>query len=170
MILSLVMIIFQTTRPHYAILGHMPNTRLYKNVKRFAEAKESDSVLIYRLDARMYFANIAFFKDSMETEMIRKGDKLELIILDAASINSIDSSAAHALHDLWEECHTRGIRFVMSGVKGPVRDALHRAGLIDQIGKDNFFLTVHEAISSVQKGESTNFENMTMQTDASTVK
>lgn len=164
-VLSLAMLIFQTTRPHFAILGKMPNTRLYKNVDRFDEAQVSDDVLVYRLDARLYFANVTFFKDTLEEAIIAKGDKLKLLVIDASSINSIDSSAAHAIHDIHSECEANGIRFMITGVKGPVRDALHRSELIEEIGTDNMYLTVHEAVTSYKNGESTNFENMTLQTN-----
>jgi SulP family sulfate permease len=164
-ILSLVMIIFQTTRPHYAILGNMPGTRLFKNIQRFDEAKLREDVLVYRIDARLYFANVAYFKDSLETEILNKGDKLKLLVLDAASINSLDSSALHALHDIADDCRTNGIKLVLTGVKGPVRDALQRSELVNELGSENFFVTVYDAIDSFDKGESTNFENMTLQTD-----
>lgn len=164
-ILSLVMIIFQTTRPHYAVLGNMPGTKLFKNTQRFKEAKLREDVLVYRLDARLYFANVTFFKDTLETEILEKGDKLKLLVLDAASINSLDSSGFHALHDVLEDCRSNGIKMVLSGVKGPVRDALQRSDLVNYIGLGNFYVTVYDAIDSFDKGESTNFESMTLQTD-----
>jgi len=33
-----------------------------------------------------------------------------------------------------------------AGVKGPVRDVMVRSGLVDVIGKENFFAHVHEAM------------------------
>ena len=164
-ILSLLMIIFQTTRPHIAILGKMPGTKLYKNVERFKEAVVREDVLVLRLDARLYFANVSFFKDTVEDAMIEKGHELRLFVLDAASINSLDSSAIHALEEILGDCRKRGLKFVITGVKGPVRDAIYRSGFIDKLGTEAFYLTVNEAVESYNKGESTNFENMTLQTD-----
>jgi len=164
-VLSLLMIIFQTTRPHYAILGKMPGTKLYKNIERFTEAEQRDNILVFRLDARLYFANVDFFKDAVEEAIIDKGEKLELFVLDAASINSLDSSAIHALEEILIDCKGRKVKFVMTGVKGPVRDAIFRSGFIQDFGNDSFYLTVNEAVESFGRGESTNFGNMTLQTD-----
>ncbi len=164
-ILSLMMIIFQTTRPHFAILGKMPGTKLYKNIERFKEAEQRDDVLVLRLDARMYFANVTFFKEVVEESIMAKGKALQLFILDSASINSLDSSAIHALEEILADCKKRKVKFVMTGVKGPVRDMIFRSGFIEHFGNDNFYLTVNDAVESFGRGESTNFGNMTLQTD-----
>ena len=43
--------------------------------------------------------------------MNRKGDALKLVVLDADSMNSIDSSGAHGLSDLIDSCKKQNIQF-----------------------------------------------------------
>ena len=56
-ILSIVMVIFKSSRPHIAELGKVPNTKIYRNVDRFNKLEELDKVLIVRFGASLYFAN-----------------------------------------------------------------------------------------------------------------
>jgi len=145
-VLSLVMVIYRTTRPHVAVLGKVPDTHHYRNVDRFHEVEERDDLLILRYDAQLYFANTTFFKDSLEEFIEQKGDDLKAIIINAESINALDSSAAHALEEVVGDLHRQGLDLYLTGVKGPVRDAMARARLIEKIGPDHFFMDIEDAV------------------------
>jgi SulP family sulfate permease len=162
-VLSLGMMIFQTSRPHFAIQGKMPGTTLYKNTERFTEAEIRPDILIFRLDARLYFANAQFFKDNVEEHILAKGSELKLLIINAESINSIDSSGIHTLQDILLFCKTRGIKMIINGVKGPVRDSLYRSGFTAELGEENFFLTVNGAVTAFDANENPKLVSITMQ-------
>ncbi|RMD72897.1 MAG: solute carrier 26 family protein, partial [Bacteroidetes bacterium] len=102
-VLSLAMVIFRTTRPHIARLGRIPGTRIYKNVERFDNLEVPEDLLIVRFDAQLYFANVNHFRDTLEEWAAAMGDKLKAIILDAESINNIDSTGVHTLIDVIED-------------------------------------------------------------------
>ncbi len=144
-VLSLAMIIFRTTKPHYAVLGKIPNSPYYRNVDRFSNLQTREDLLIIRFDAQLYFANTNFVKEVIEEETYKRTGKLKGILFNAESINAIDSSAMHALEDIWEDCKKRGVEVMFSGVKGPVRDAMKKSHLTDKIGASNFFISVHDA-------------------------
>ena len=145
-VLSLAMVIFRTTRPHVAVLGKVPGTHFYRNVDRFDEVEERNDVLIVRFDAQLYFANTNYFKDKLEELVEKKGEQLRLIIINAESINNMDSSAVHALEEVLEEYRNLGIDLYFTGVKGPVRDAMVKGHLFEKIGEKNFFMSVQEAV------------------------
>jgi len=145
-ILSLAMVIYRTTRPHVAELGRVPGTDLYRNVNRFPEVEEREDMLIVRFDAQLYFANTNYFKDKLDELAAEKGDALKVIIINAESINNMDSSAIHALKEMVEEYHNFGIDIFFSGVKGPVRDAMARANLMEAVGPKKFFMSVQDAV------------------------
>lgn len=145
-ILSLAMVIFRTTRPHVAELGKVPGTNYYRNVDRFRTVEDRPDLLILRFDAQLYFANINYFKETIEDLVAKKGEALKTIILNAESINSMDSSAVHAVEEIVEELREQGIKVMFSGVKGPVRDAMKKGHLTEEIGEECFFMTVQEAV------------------------
>jgi SulP family sulfate permease len=145
-VLSLVMLIYRTTRPHVAVLGRIPGTDIYRNIERFEKAEQRVDVLALRFDAQLYFANINYFRDTIDDWAAKKNGNLRLVVINGESINYADSSAVHALHDIVEEYRKLGADWYFAGVKGPVRDAFAKGGLMQYIGEDNFFLTVQEAI------------------------
>lgn len=59
-VLSLVFVIYESAYPKMAILGRLPGTSLYRNVKQYPLAERYDGVLIIRIDAPMYFASKFF--------------------------------------------------------------------------------------------------------------
>lgn len=149
--LSLLVLLIKTARPHYAVLGKIPNEPHYKNVNRFPELETSDDTLIIRFDAGLYFANIEYFKKVIKEQIVKKGDTLKAFFLDADSINNIDSSAVYALEEIVDECRNRGIKFYIIAVKGPVRDVLNKTKLMEKIGPNYFFLKTQHAINSYHK-------------------
>ncbi len=167
-VLSLAMIIFRTTRPHIAELGKVPGTHFYRNVNRFEQVEERKDLLIFRFDAQLYFANTSFFRDSLEELVTEKGTALKTIILCFNSINNIDSSAAHAIEEIVEDYKSNHIKVIFTGVRGPVRDAMERAHLMEKIGTKNCFMGIQEAVDFIHGEESKNgktLDEYTLQTN-----
>ena len=129
-----------------AILGKIPGEIHYKNVNRFDQLEVRNEILIIRFDARLYFANVAYFLDTVEEWMAAKGPELALLIIEADSINDIDSSGVRTLETLVQNTESKGIKLFFANVKGPVRDALKRAGFMEKMGTDKFFYQVHNAV------------------------
>jgi sulfate permease, SulP family len=164
-VLSLGLIIFRTTQPHVAVLGKIPGKPHYKNIDRFKHLEVRKEILILRFDARLYFANANYFKEIFEEEINKKGKALEVIIFDADSMNGIDSSGVTALEDVINDCEQRNIRFLIAGLKGPVRDILHRSGLIKKIGEDHFFFRIQNAVDFVDQKQNTHYKDYALQTN-----
>ena len=152
-VLSLGLVIHRSVYPHLAELGKLPDTNYYRNLARFPEAMERKDALIFRFDSELYFANINYFRDRLEQMMDKKGKLLKVIILNAQSIYSIDSSAIRGLEEIVDDCHRQGIEFYMTEVIGPVRDKLRITGLLNKIGEDHFKMRCQDALDSFDKDE-----------------
>ena len=62
-LLSLLLLVYRTSRPHIAVLGKIKGTNYFKNVLRFpAETEIHDAFLIIRFDAQLFFGNKDYFK------------------------------------------------------------------------------------------------------------
>lgn len=151
-ILSLGMLIYTSAKPHIAILGRIPNTHFYRNIKRFEGLLiTTEEILIVRFDAQLFFANVQYFKDKLESSVAGKGKKLKLIIIDGESINSIDSSGVYMLNDVITKYRSMHIDIAFTGMKGPVRDVLEKSGIIKKIGYQNCFLSIQEAVDAFEE-------------------
>ena len=140
-ILSLAMVLFQTTRPHTARLAKVPNTHFYRNIERFSDLEINEEILIYRFDAQIFFANTNFFKDKLyEYERLKK-ENLKLLIIDGESINNIDSTAIHAFEEIVSDFNSRNITVYFTGIKGPVRDKLLKSGFLKKANPDTLLIT-----------------------------
>jgi SulP family sulfate permease len=164
-VLSLAMMIYETARPHYAILGKIPDKPHYKNISRFDNLEVRKDVLIIRFDARLYYANIEYFLNELKRSITQKGERLKLFILDAGSLNGIDSSGVHALEEIDEFCKSKDVIFNIVSLKGPVRDILHRCDLYDKLGEDHFFLRIQHAIDALDKMTLNRYREYTLQTN-----
>lgn len=145
-IISLVMVIYASTKPHYAEVGRLGESNNFRNIKRYPEAKIEKEILIYRFDSSLYFANADHFRDTIEDKMSTRKEALKVLILDASAINNIDSTGIHTLEKLINDLKIRNIEFFISGAIGPVRDKLKACGIIESMGKENFFFEVSDAI------------------------
>ena len=146
-LISLLAMIYRSSKPHYAVLGKLPKTLVYRNIDRFNEAEIREDVLLIRYDANLYFANTSHFIDSIKKEVAAKGDSLKLIVLQGNGIAHIDSSAYLALADLIKELKSQNIMFYFTGLIGPIRDFLTNCGF-EEIGEQpKCFVDIDTAIS-----------------------
>lgn len=146
-ILSLVMLIYKSTKPHMAVLGQVPDTHYYRNVKRFDHLVVHEEILIVRFDAQLYFANTDFFREQLALFVREKGDKLRYLIIDGESLNALDSSAIYTLEEVHDFYTDKGLTLVFTGLKGPVRDTLVKSKLMKKIRYDHCFMSIQEAVN-----------------------
>jgi len=150
--LSLVVLIFRTSRPHVTELGKVPHSDFYRNKNRFKEVVLEEDILVFRFDAQLFYANSSYFIEQLELMVAKKGNKLKLIVLDAESINRVDSTGIEMLKQQILFYEKRNITFYLAGVKGPVRDDLFRGGVLEVINLDHFFMKANGAVLFFKTG------------------
>jgi SulP family sulfate permease len=153
--LSLIILIFRTSRPYVAELGKVPNANFYRNKERFSEVIIDEDILVFRFDAQLFYANSNYFREKLDEMMVKKGSALKLIVLDAESINRVDSTGVEMLKERIRFCQKKGILFYFAGVKGPVRDDLFRSGILEIIDLNHFFMRANQAVKFYKTGDRT---------------
>ncbi len=148
-VLSLASVVYGSARPHLAVLGKLPDAPYYLNIERHEKLEIRRDILVLRFDAPLFFANTDFFRENIEQLAAAKGDALKAIIVQCDTISQIDSTAMHMLEQTIEDFRKRDIQLLLAAVIGPVRDRLADSGLRDKIGKDHFFLSVQQAVDSL---------------------
>jgi SulP family sulfate permease len=163
-VVSMAIVIYETTLPNYAVLGKIPNETYYKDISRFSNLKVRPDTLIMRFESRLYFANVSFFKRIINDE-IKNKPLIKAFFLDATGINTMDSSGFHAMEDVIDGCHKMGIDFYLVGIKGRVRDEMKRSGLMKKIGRKRIFIEMHHAICEYNNYPYKDFSDYVTQTD-----
>ena len=153
-VMSLILLVFRSTRPHAAELGAIAG--IYRNVERFPEATLTPGWLIVRYDGPLHYASQAHFKAFLKSRMQSRSAEaapVHTILLHAESIPYIDASACDMLDNLLDEWQGRGITLKFAGAIGPTRDALHRSGLMDRIGHVHFHTNVEATLKEQENSQ-----------------
>ena len=145
---SMIAVLYRISRPNVAELGHVPGTRLFRDLDRFDQAERIDDILVLRVDASFSFANAEYFKDFI-LESEQEGRDIRVVIIDGTSINDLDTTAVEALQSVSETLEDRGIELYFTGLIGPVREVVVRSGLRDTLGDDHFHMDPHEAVMHI---------------------
>ena len=148
---SLLAVIFRTTRPHTAVLGRVPGTHAYRNVERNPEVETFDGVLVVRVDAQFYFGNVTFLKETLQKLVKQASKPVRAVVLNASTINHLDSSADSALHEVVTDFREQGIELFFANVRGPVMDVMKRSHFVEQLGEDHFAMSVTRAVTKAQE-------------------
>ncbi|XP_027185401.1 sulfate transporter 4.1, chloroplastic-like [Coffea eugenioides] len=152
---SLAFVIHESANPHVAVLGRLPGTTVYRNIEQYPEAYTYNGIVIVRVDSPIYFANISYIKDRLReyeyeidvsTSRGPEVERIYFVIIEMAPVTYIDSSAVQALKDLYQEYKSRNIQVAISNPNRDVLLTLTRSGLVDLIGKEWYFVRVHDAV------------------------
>ena len=145
-LLSLLLMVIRTSKPHYAILAKVSGTNYYKNISRFeTDENNDDNILILRFDAQLFFGNRDYFR-KIVFEEIEKKPNLKGFILVARGITYVDSSGLSTLGTMIKSFQQKGILFMVAGAIGPARDVLQQSKLTDLIQEKNMFAKTADAV------------------------
>ena len=148
-ILSLLLLVYRVSKPHYAFLGRIRNTNYFQNIERFPdEVTIREDLVILKFDAQLFFGNIEFFKKLVFEAVEKNSKKIKGFIINARSINYIDSTAAEELVLIIKKLQKKDIRVMVVGAIDPSRDIIINSKLIDILKKQNLFVTSGDATDS----------------------
>ena len=143
---TMLMVLYRISRPNVAELGHVPGTRLFRDMDRFDRAEHLTCILVLRVDAAFSFANAEYFKDFILEKSQRVDEDIRTVVIDGTSINDLDTTAIEALRSVIEALDEEGIELYFTGLIGPVREVVIRSGLFDRLGEEHFQMSPHDAV------------------------
>eukprot|EP01133_Synstelium_polycarpum_P008158 gene8158-9582_t len=135
-VVSIVQIIFFSSRPNLVKLGRLPGTLVFRNTNHYPGAITHPGMIIVRYDSRMTYYTINHFRDC----------DIRVIIIDAINISSIDSTALDVLGDMLDVYEANDITVVWSDMRPAVWRVMQQSGFIKKIGKDQIFTSTNSAV------------------------
>jgi MFS superfamily sulfate permease-like transporter len=103
-------------------------------------------LLIVRPDEEVFFANAAMLHKSIRELAMTSAPERQAVILDMEMTSELDVPSVEMLGDLHGELKGQKIRLIIAGLHAPVSEMMDRSGITEQIGEDNVFSTVLEAV------------------------
>ena len=144
--LSLALFLWRASRPHAAIVGRVPETEHFRNVKRH-KVFTDPRILTIRIDESLTYLNARWLEEFV-LEEIAAHPKLKHLILMASAVNAIDASALESIEAINHRMADAGVCLHLSEVKGPVMDALERGHFLHDL-TGQVWLSQHEAFEAV---------------------
>lgn len=143
---SVALHLWRASRPHVAVIGQVPGTAHFRNVRRH-DVVCVPEVLSLRIDESLFFANARAVEDVIQAAVAERPE-LRHVVLNCAAVNGIDASALESLELVGHRLADAGVQLHLSEVKGPVMDRLARTDLVrDLTGR--VFLSHHEALAAL---------------------
>src|SRR5208282_2196787 len=152
--LSLLMLIYRTSHPQGAVLGQLPGEEAYRDIRRHPEALTFPGLLIWRVGGDLFFASIGHLDEALKAALAANRPPAKQVLLDADSVDFIDTSACDALLNSIKELQSQGITFAFARVRDEVRERLRLAGIEAVVGSTNFHERVTDGVRAWQQQES----------------
>ncbi|XQU14674.1 sulfate permease [Vreelandella titanicae] len=138
-VLSLGLHLYRTSQPHSALVGRVPGTEHFRNVKRH-EVETDERISMLRIDESLYFANARYLEDTVMA-LAACSPLLKHMVLTCQAVNIIDASALESLEAINARLKDAGVMLHLAEVKGPVMDRLKETDLHHELTGKIFFTT-----------------------------
>jgi SulP family sulfate permease len=136
-IVSLLLFVYKTSKPHIAEIGLVNGTEHFRNIKRYKVSTQSKTIMI-RVDESLYFANASFLEDYI-VEKILLNPETKNLIISCSAVNDIDISGLETLENINTILNQQDIKLHMAEIKGPVMDKIKKTNFLDHLSGKIFF-------------------------------
>lgn len=127
-------------------------------MRAFLHVQVLPGIVICRVDAPMYFANIQYIHDRVRKYQAKakaysqsEGVAVHYVIIEMSPVTHMDSTGIHLLETLHQELADQGIQLILCNPSTPVVEIFERAGLPDVLGREWIFVRVHDAVMFCQR-------------------
>lgn len=148
LIFSIGVFLWRSTDPHLIEVGYLESQGTFRNVERFPEGRTYQDILILRIDAPIYFANMEAVEQRIE-QAVSERPGITHIIIDFTSVPDIDAVAVEALEGMIQNYRAAGVEVHLAGIHGHLRDVIQRAGWDERFGRETRHASVQLALESL---------------------
>jgi sulfate permease, SulP family len=144
---SVLLLIYRVSRPHVAVLGEIPGSGgQWADAAVHPEDQTVPGVTVLRVEAGLFFANADYVRAAIEDAAAADG--IRAVVLDCQTTPSVDVTAGRMLNELAAGLAKRGVRLVLAGEIGQVRDMI--AAVADRGQAPEYHRTVAEAVTAAR--------------------
>ncbi len=145
-ILSLGWLVYIAANPNIPVLGRKPNTQVFRSLHNYPESETYPGLLIVRFDAGLFFATSDALDDRLR-ELAQDADpRYHTVVLSFEGVDFIDSQGTDKISELLDLTRAYGAELRLARVKPNVIAMLRRDGVIDELGEDNLYGNVYNAV------------------------
>ncbi len=152
--LAILLSLFHATLPLFSDqvieLSQLPGTTVWWHQPRPERGERRDDLLVLGLTSPLNFANTEGVAESIHAALAARTHKPKVIVLECASLLSLDATAAETLTALLGEMKASGVTVLLARVESDrAREQLARYGILDALGPGSMFNSVAEAVDHI---------------------
>jgi len=156
---SLLIVVYESVYPRTVVLGRLPGTSLYRNIKQYPEAEQYYGLLIVRIDGPLFFANALTVRDKVrkykhvaakdmeEGNNNNAGAGIKYLILDLSPVSHIDTTALHVLEDMYVTQSKLGVQLILCNPSISVMKRFVKSGIVELVGRHRIFPADIDAVN-----------------------
>lgn len=149
-LVSVLIMLVRTSRPHVAFLGRVPGTTRYSDLARHPENEPIPGVVAFRPEGSLLYVNAESVLDAVLARFGAAAPAaLRLVVCDLSAAPHLDLAATAMLRKLHAEVERRGARLAVTGAHGAVRDLLRREGFANLVGDIGRASTLEAVLDSM---------------------
>ena len=140
LMVSFASLIWQSSKPHVAIVGQLGGSGHFRNINRH-DVVTFDNLVMLRIDESLFFGNSESVHRRILSALQQYPSAQEVILIMAA-VNHIDLTAQEMLSTLNQELALQNKRLHFSFIKGPVMDIIGQTPLISELSGQVYLSTL----------------------------
>ena len=145
---AVLMHLYKTSRPHVAVVGRVPGTEHFRNVKHY-QVETSENLLTLRIDEALYFPNTRYL-ETLVFRLVAERPGLKHVVLMCPAVNDIDLSALETLENINDVLADSGISLHLSEVKVPIMKILEGTRFFTHLSGGTY-LSQNQAFENLRK-------------------
>lgn len=152
-VISLLQLIYVTSHPQGAVLGQLPGTEAYRDVRRHPEARTFPGLLIWRVGGDLFFASAGHMEAALKSSLAEIRPPIKHVLLDMSSVNFIDVSASDELITFIKQLQSRGVTIAFARVRDTVRQDMQVGKIEAVVGSVDFYERITDGVRAWQRQE-----------------
>nr|WP_087146155.1 sulfate permease [Crenothrix polyspora] len=146
-ILTIASHLRKSSQPHIAVVGRIPGTEHFRNIKRH-QVETWQDLLLLRIDESITFTNIVYIEEYLTAELWRQPN-IKHVVLIFTSVSDIDTTALEALENINRALQATGKTLNIAEAKGPVMDKLQKTDFVEQLKPGKVFFRSADAVKEL---------------------
>ena len=148
MLVTIIEVMRRISMPQDSILGRLPNTNNFVDIRRHPEAELIPGLLIFRPDGFMFFANANRIQSRLRTLVKQSASPLRAVILNLEASPETDVTTLDMLQQLKNELDAAGIELALARPTDRALGLFRRGGLLARVGEHRVFSGVDSAVAA----------------------
>jgi SulP family sulfate permease len=143
---SILDVVARSAKPHDAVLGYVPRLGRWADVSLHRSAETVPGIVVYRLDDRLFFANVDYVQGRIREAIIGARSPVSWLVFNAEAVPGIDATGIEAFRQLDRELARGQTCLVVARAHSPVVSRLFELpGAV--LAPDRLFPTVERAVA-----------------------